>query len=75
MVLPEQSTTLVESRGDAAARKSYQTRLSTTVLYRGVAALIWALAVWHCWVARGLFVDGSALLVTMMRCSSIRGAM
>ena len=67
MVLPEQSTTLVESRGDAAARKSYQTRLSTTAIYRGVAALIWALAVWHCWVARGLFVDGSALLVTMMK--------
>jgi hypothetical protein len=67
MVLPEQSTTLGESREGAAARKSDPTRLSTTAIYRGVAALIWALAVWHCWVARGLFVDGSALLVTMMK--------
>ncbi len=42
-------------------------RLSTIALYRGTAALIWVLAAWHCWLARGLFVDGSSILVTMLK--------
>ncbi|MFI4999514.1 MAG: hypothetical protein ACHQK9_06510 [Reyranellales bacterium] len=42
-------------------------RLSTMAVYRGTAALIWGLAIWHCWVARGLFIDGSAILVTMIK--------
>jgi hypothetical protein len=41
--------------------------MTTTVAYRTTVVLIWALAFWHCWVARGLFIDGSALLVTMMK--------
>ena len=42
-------------------------RLSTMALYRATALLIWVLAVWHCWLARGLFVDGSPILVDMIR--------
>jgi hypothetical protein len=29
--------------------------------------LLWVLAVWHSWVSRGLFVDGSKLLIDMVR--------
>jgi hypothetical protein len=36
-------------------------------VYRGVVVLLWALAIWHCWMARGLFVDGSSILVVMMK--------
>ncbi len=42
-------------------------RLNTTALYRATALLIWALALWHCWLVRGLFVDGSAILVDMIK--------
>jgi hypothetical protein len=38
----------------------------TTAVYRMAAVLIWALAIWHSWLSRGLFVDGSAALVFMM---------
>jgi hypothetical protein len=41
--------------------------MNTVALYRGTAALIWALALWHCWVARGLYLDGSNVLFTMMK--------
>ncbi len=40
--------------------------MNTVALYRTTAALIWALALWHCWTARGLYLDGSATLVGMM---------
>ena len=42
------------------------TQAGTTAVYRIAAALIWALAIWHSWLARGLFVDGSAALLMMM---------
>ncbi len=35
---------------------------SSNTVYRATVALIWALALWHSWVCRGLFVDGSAFL-------------
>lgn len=38
----------------------------TTAVYRSTAVVIWALAIWHSWVARGLYVDGSAALLYMM---------
>ena len=41
-------------------------RLSVTFVYRATAILIWVLATWHCWLARGLFVDGSAVLVDIL---------
>jgi hypothetical protein len=40
--------------------------VGTTAVYRMAAVLLWALAIWHSWVARGLFVDGSAALLYMM---------
>ncbi len=32
-----------------------------------VIGLLWVLAIWHSWVCRGLFVDGSKLLIDMVR--------
>ncbi len=40
---------------------------TTTVAYRTTVCLIWALALWHSWESRGLFVDGSAFLVQIAR--------
>ena len=40
--------------------------VGTTAVYRMAALLIWGLAVWHSWLARGLFADGSATLLYMM---------
>ena len=40
---------------------------STTVIYRLAASLLWALALWHAWTCRGLFVDGSAFLAEVAR--------
>ncbi|MFI4999516.1 MAG: hypothetical protein ACHQK9_06520 [Reyranellales bacterium] len=40
---------------------------STTFAYRATIGLIWALAIWHSWTCRGLFVDGSAFLVEIVR--------
>ncbi len=40
---------------------------STTFAYRATIGLIWALALWHSWTCRGLFVDGSAFLVEIVR--------
>ncbi|MFO1079927.1 MAG: hypothetical protein U1E23_04780 [Reyranellaceae bacterium] len=37
------------------------------VAYRSTLCLIWGLALWHSWEARGLFVDGSAFLVQIAR--------
>ena len=42
------------------------TGVGTTAVYRVAAVLLWALAVWHCWISRGLFVDGAPTLVFMM---------
>jgi hypothetical protein len=36
---------------------------SNTFAYRVAICLIWALALWHAWICRGLFVDGFAFLV------------
>ncbi len=36
---------------------------SNTFAYRAAICLIWALALWHSWICRGLFVDGFAFLV------------
>ncbi len=41
--------------------------MNTVALYRGTAALIWVLALWHCWTARGLYLDGSSALFGMMK--------
>lgn len=41
--------------------------MNTVALYRTTAALIWALALWHCWTARGLYLDGSSALFGMMK--------
>jgi hypothetical protein len=35
---------------------------SNTFAYRATIGLIWALALWHSWICRGLFVDGFAFL-------------
>lgn len=40
--------------------------LCTTAVYRVAAVVIWALAIWHSWLSRGLFLDGSAVLLYMM---------
>src|SRR5213075_2935521 len=40
---------------------------SNTFAYRATIGLIWALALWHSWTCRGLFVDGSAFLVQIVR--------
>jgi hypothetical protein len=40
---------------------------SITFAYRATICLIWALALWHSWSCRGLFVDGSAFLVEIVR--------
>jgi hypothetical protein len=42
-------------------------RLSVeTTTVHGVVLLVWGLAIWHSWLARGLFGDGSAELLYMM---------
>jgi hypothetical protein len=38
----------------------------TTAVYRVAAVLLWALAIWHSWMSRALFVDGGPTLVLMM---------
>jgi hypothetical protein len=35
---------------------------SSLVIYRVAACLLWALALWHVWVCRGLFVDGAVFM-------------
>ena len=40
---------------------------STNLAYRTAIGLIWALALWHSWLCRGLFVDGSAFLLNIVR--------
>lgn len=40
---------------------------SNSFAYRASVGLIWLLALWHSWVCRGLFVDGSAFLVQIVR--------
>ncbi len=40
---------------------------SNMFAYRATLCLIWALALWHSWTCRGLFVDGSAFLVQIVR--------
>jgi len=42
-------------------------RLSLRSLSIGAAAILWGLAAWHAWVARGLYLDGAAVLVTMLK--------
>lgn len=39
---------------------------STSFVYRATLGLIWALALWHSWTSRGLFVDGSAFLLQIV---------
>ena len=39
---------------------------STNHVYRATVGLLWALALWHSWCCRGLFVDGSAFVVQIM---------
>jgi hypothetical protein len=41
--------------------------ISRTTAYRATVALIWVLALWHSWTARGLFVDGANFLVHIAR--------
>jgi hypothetical protein len=41
--------------------------ISRTTAYRATVALIWALALWHSWTSRGLFVDGANFLVHIAR--------
>jgi len=40
---------------------------SNVFAYHATLCLIWALALWHSWTCRGLFVDGSAFLVQIVR--------
>ncbi|MBS0540146.1 MAG: hypothetical protein JSR47_15370, partial [Proteobacteria bacterium] len=40
--------------------------LSTTTLYRGIAAALWALAAYNSLACRGLFWDGAAFLVNIV---------
>ncbi len=40
---------------------------STNHVYRATVGLLWALALWHSWCCRGLFVDGSAFVVQIVR--------
>lgn len=39
---------------------------STTLASRATIGLIWGLALWHSWLCRGLFVDGSAFLLNIV---------
>lgn len=41
--------------------------ISRTTAYRATVAIIWALAFWHSWTSRGLFVDGANFLVHIVR--------
>src|SRR6187401_2238316 len=41
--------------------------ISRTTVYRATVAIIWALALWHSWTSRGLFVDGANFLVHIAR--------
>src|SRR5580765_1373518 len=41
--------------------------ISRLSAYRVTVALIWALALWHSWTSRGLFVDGANFLVHIVR--------
>jgi hypothetical protein len=41
-------------------------KLSTNA-YRGTVVLLWALALWHSWACRGLFVDGSGFLIQIVQ--------
>src|SRR5215471_21046141 len=40
---------------------------SNIFAYRATICLIWGLVLWHSWTCRGLFVDGSAFLVQIVR--------
>ncbi len=39
---------------------------SNTFAYRATIGLIWALALWHSWICRGLFVDGFGFLIQIV---------
>jgi hypothetical protein len=41
--------------------------ISRISAYRATVAIIWALAAWHSWTSRGLFVDGANFLVHIVR--------
>jgi len=41
--------------------------ISRITAYRTTVAIIWALALWHSWTSRGLFVDGANFLVHIVR--------
>jgi hypothetical protein len=41
--------------------------ISRTTAYRTTVAIIWALALWHSWTSRGLFVDGANFLLHIAR--------
>src|SRR3954464_9479964 len=41
--------------------------ISRITAYRATVAIIWALAFWHSWTSRGLFVDGANFLVHIVR--------
>ncbi len=41
--------------------------ISRITAYRATVAIIWALALWHSWASRGLFVDGANFLVHIVR--------
>src|SRR5476649_2356681 len=58
-----------EARGMSAVAGTLRpARLGVeTAAAHGAALLIWALALWHSWLARGLFGDGSAELLYMMQ--------
>src|SRR5690242_21048776 len=41
--------------------------ISRKTAYWATIAVIWALALWHSWTSRGLFVDGANFLVHVVR--------
>jgi hypothetical protein len=40
--------------------------ISTRIASRAAILVLWALALWHAWIARGLFVDGAKLLLDIV---------
>ena len=40
---------------------------STKTITRTAILLLWALALWHSWTARGIFIDGSKLLLDLVQ--------
>src|SRR3954469_22368084 len=58
-------------RQGAPVEPSTAGMISRLSAYWATVALIWVLALWHSWTARGLFVDGANFLVHIVRQESL----